>query len=75
MLFRSAQFPASRSMFRAEAERNPEINFWLGPEQKLNAEFSLKYKNKQIFNVVYLVNTHNRNYRDRSTKEIEIFLR
>ena len=35
----------------------------------------MKFAKKQRFNVLYLVNTHNTAYKDRSTKDIEVFLR
>ena len=50
-------------------------NYYLAPEKKVGGGFLLDLGCKQSFNTVELVNTHNANHKDRSTKRFQVFLR
>ena len=48
-------------------------NYWLSPNG--GGEFILDLGCEDSFDTVELVNTHNTQHRDRSTKEFQVFLR
>ena len=50
-------------------------NYYLTPGGQVGAEFLLDLGCEDSFNTVELVNTHNAQYRDRSTKRFQVFLR
>ena len=50
-------------------------NYWLSPNREEGGEFILDLGCEDSFDTVELVNTHNVHYKDRSTKEFQVFLR
>ena len=50
-------------------------NYFLTPDRQVGGGFVLDLGCEDSFNTVELVNTHNANYKDRSTKEFQVYLR
>ena len=65
---------ALHQLHHAEKEKYFK-NYWLSPDRKTEVGFILDLGCKDSFNTVELVNTHNSNSKDRSTKQFHAFLR
>lgn len=63
-------FSATKLLTNGRVELHQE-NYWLAPQQSA-AEFVLDLGCNKIVNMVELVNTHNGNHRDRSSKEFKV---
>ena len=50
-------------------------NYWLLKDKETGRGFVLDFGKVKIFNLVELVNTHNAQSRDRSTKEFKVYIR
>ena len=68
----SDNFKVELALRHANKEEHGK-NYYLTPNQ--GGEFLLDLGCEDSFNTVELVNTHNANYKDRSTKEFQVYLR
>ena len=50
-------------------------NYWLLPDKETGKGFVLDFGSVKTFNLVELVNTHNAQFKDRSTNEFKVYIR
>ena len=68
------RFPVEFALHHADKDEL-EKNYYLTPNGRVGGEFLLDLGCEDSFNTVELVNTHNDQIRDRSTKRFQVFLR
>ena len=69
--FGGFDYPVKELLTRNDKER--AANYWLTPNGQ-DGEFILKLCKQKTVLSISLVNTHNANYRDRSSKEFKVYL-
>ena len=69
----SSKWSVQKLLTRSLREDHNLGNFWLGPHQK-TGEFKLDFGEEILVSKISLVNTHNGNHRDRSTKKFRVEL-
>jgi len=67
----SAFFGVDNIFTHNKAERNSYAGYWLAPDRRA-ATFIVNLGCQQDFSAIRLVNTHNQNHRDRSTKKFRL---
>ena len=67
------RFTAEKLLTRSLNEKHG--NIWLLPNKATGKGFMLDFGFVKPFNLIELVNTHNAQFKDRSTKEFKVYLR
>ena len=67
------RFTAEKLLTRSLNEKHG--NIWLLPNKATGKGFMLDFGFVKPFNLIELVNTHNAQFNDRSTKEFKVYLR
>ena len=69
------QYTANHVFTRSMEKEAHGKNYWVLPDKETGKGFMLDFGSVKTFNLVELVNTHNAQTRDRSTKEFKVYLR
>ena len=69
------QYTANHVLTRSRKKEEHGKNYWVAPDKATGKGFMLDYGSVKTFNLVELINTHNAESRDRSTKEFKVYLR
>ena len=69
------QYTANHVFTRSMEKEEHGKNYWVLPDKETGKGFMLDFGSVKTFNLVELVNTHNAQTRDRSTKEFKVYLR
>ena len=69
------QYTADHVLTKSGKKEEHGKNYWVAPNKATGRGFVIDYGSIKTFNLVELVNTHNAQSRDRSTKEFKVKLR